>query len=176
MKPKQLINEKLFEQFEADGKEVVYTERRGRKIRARVVDPIKKLFEKGEISYGESSSADKYSMDVELSICENYAQTIINGLPASTNELSFEDRRSQASIRVNDVKMLIAHLNTHRQRKLRKILIGHKKSTLYEMILCLIFENRCGIVKVERAIGINHERIYDKCKEIAKVIHNYYEN
>lgn len=175
----EVINVKLFEQFEAEGHEVSYIKRNKRIIGARKIDPVKKLFEKGYISFEESAAADKYSFDFELSKQDNYAQAVLNGLPASTNEFSFEDKRSQASRQVNDVKMLVSHLCSYRQRKLKKKLSelnGAENLTTYHKILDHVFEKRLSIRRLETKIGVNYVDIEKKSKEIIKIIHNYYEN
>lgn len=178
MKSKQLINERLFEQFEKEGKEVIYTKRGDKKIKARVTDPINKLFQDGFISFEESSTANKYTRDYDLSLCENYAQAILSDLPCGTSEFSFEDKRSQASIRVNDIKILVLHLSSHRQRKLRKKFAersGGSKLTTFQQVLKYIFESRLSINRLAEASGMDKDSINNRAKEVAKVIYNYYE-
>lgn len=175
----ELINERLFEQLEAEGREIVYNKRNGKKVRAKIIDPIKKLYEKGYISIAECKSADLYSMDFELSLCANYAQAVSNGLAPGTSEFSFEDKRLQASKRVNDIKMLVKHLSSYRKRKLRKKLAelyGDQNLTTYEKVLKYVFEKRLKIRRVEERTGINYVIIEARSKEISKLIHNYYEN
>ena len=103
-----------------------------------------------------------------------------SGLPNGTSDYCFEDRRSQASQRVNHVKMLVAQLSNHRQRKLKKILaqklIIVSNLTSSQKVLKYIFESRLSIDYLEEISGIHRDIIKTKCKEVAKVIFNYYEN
>jgi len=183
MTRRPIINEKLYEQLENKGHEIQYTYRgkdeKKVKIKAKVIDPIKRLYEDGHISYQESSAADKYRIDFDFSLCTNYAQAIANGIPAGTSEFGFADRHSQASMRVNDVKMLVNHLCNHRQRKLRKKLTeitGTENLTIYQIVLCDIFEYRLSINRVSESSGFDNDNIKKRAQQIAKVIYNYYEN
>lgn len=175
----ELINVALFEQKKESGHEVKYKERNGKKIGASIVDPIKKLYEKGHITLAECRTADLYSIDLEISLQENYAQAVSTGLPSGTSEYCFEDKRLQASKRVNDTKNLVIQISRYEKRELKNVnelLLRTAEVIFNEQVLKYSFERRLSNDKVEKIIAIHRDKIIEKCKQIAKVIFNYYEN
>lgn len=175
----ELINIVLFKQKEETGHEVRYKERSRRKIGASIVDPIKKLYEKGHITFGECRTADLYSIDLEISLQENYAQAVLNGLPAGTSEYCFEDKRIQASRRVEDIKKLVGEIAKYKKRKPKdanELVLRMVEINFNEAVLKYSFERRLSNDKIEKIIATHRDKIIEKCKQIAQVIFNYYEN
>ncbi len=178
-----LINEKLFDQFEKEGREVSYVYRgEGKKkikIKANIIDPLIKLYEKRFISKEELDFANVYSEDFEISLQTNHFQAAISDIPAGTSKYCFEDIRIQSSKRVQHIKDQVLELTDEKVRKALKaasIMRGKQIKTRHERVLEYIFEKRISERRTERETGINHEDIVLLAKEISYVILKYYKN
>lgn len=180
---KALINVSLFKQLENQGHQVAYKKRNNVVIRASLVDPVMKLFEKGVITSEELAAATRYSNDHELSNLTNHSRPIYNGTPSSTSgaskDHSLSDFQLQACKNVEAIAILVSQCQSHRKRKLKKKalgLFGGFNINSYQKVLSTIFERKLSIRVAEKVTGINHSVIESKSKEIAKTILNYYKN
>lgn len=177
MPSKPLINEKLLEQFERQGKKVIYTTRGKKKVKAKVVDPIDELYEKNDISFQERGDVKKYSADYELSMQYKIAKVTLETRTPINSDYCFEDRRIQAAKRVDEVKFKVKMLTSRRKRKLKKKLaeiLGINTLTMYERVLHYIIEMRLNPRKMETKIGGKSSDIEKRCIDIIKIISECY--
>lgn len=169
MKDNNLINLFLLKKLETKGKEIKFVKRGSRIISGSVVEPLRKLLQKGIINQSSYNAGVKYCNDYELSNMSHHARPSYDGSSINSStprERMIFQHQLNATKNVDAIKILIKEKD-----QVNPTSILTKK---YTIILDLIFERQLSIYAVNKRTKICYELLEKKIIEILKILTKYY--
>lgn len=168
------VNTYLFQRLSDEGKEIRFIKRHKKIIGALIVEPLRKLQEKGIISPDQYSAGMRYCQDYARSFITHHARPSYDGTPISSHcSKPGEKTISQSQLRSSEnVRLIKEILEANSPLKVRRKVLGDKK---YLLLVNIILERQMSLNVAHKITGWHYDTVEKRMKEILDYMARFYE-